>query len=204
MKYLNIILEVLVMCPNIWYLLAYGISIFGSQVVIKLILGNMWGLVIEGVKGNDSSQDTENIRALSWTSQILGLLESVLFTTAFFTDKYEFISIWLVLKVAGGFMKLSDSSKQYRRPIFNFFLIGNGLLILYSFVGVSISRWAMQKIHSDLIIFAGAGLLLLSGIILLVSFYQLKSEKIKKLAERIGELVKEHFFNRPKGIKSKK
>jgi hypothetical protein len=65
----------------------------------------MWENVRLKIKEKSSDQDIDEIRPFPQTPRILGLLESTLYTTACLLEKYEFISVWLLLKVAGGFKR---------------------------------------------------------------------------------------------------
>jgi len=158
---------------HIYYGIAYLISIIGSQFVVKYILDNMWKKVYLEIKKIDNNKKFEEIRPFLHTPKILGLLESILYTTAFLIGKYEFISVWLVIKVAGSFkreFKSNDQGEQYEREKYNIFLIGNGLLILFSYIGALICRWLMEdnKRCFSIIIVCG-GLILLSLIMYIVS-----------------------------------
>ena len=56
------------------------------------------------------------------------------------------IGVWLVLKVAGHWKRwMDDGDVQTQRPdgrsVFNIFLIGNALTVLYSFVGFKLIGW---------------------------------------------------------------
>ena len=160
-----------------YYGIAYIISIIGSQFVIKHILKNMWKQVYIRIKKNQKFNEIEEIRPFLRTPQVLGLLESILYTTACLIEKYEFISVWLLLKVAGSFKREFKSAEHFERQKFNIFLIGNGLLILFSFVGALISKWLMKETLDCLsIIFVGSGLAIFSFTMFIWSKCLLKDE----------------------------
>jgi len=60
------------------------------------------------------------------------------------------IGVWLVLKVAGHWKRwVDDGDEQTQRPdgrsVFNIFLIGNALTVLYSFVGFKLIGWIQAE-----------------------------------------------------------
>lgn len=61
--------------------------------------------------------------------RIVGAIEQFIYTWAFLLDAQEFIAVWLALKLAGEWRQ-SDRRKSY--PMYNIFLIGNGLSLILS------------------------------------------------------------------------
>ncbi|HYT59201.1 MAG TPA: hypothetical protein VEL06_03465 [Haliangiales bacterium] len=60
------------------------------------------------------------------------------------------IGLWLVLKVAGQWKRwMDDGDEKAERPdgrsVFNIFLIGNALTMLYSFVGFKLIQWVQAE-----------------------------------------------------------
>lgn len=77
-------------------------------------------------------------------TRILGCIERVLFFAAFLATRWEFVGVWLGLKVASRWSEWKRSGCTYvpgkravpaGRSFFNIFLIGNGLSLGYSFIG---------------------------------------------------------------------
>ncbi|OAN64197.1 hypothetical protein A8B79_12685 [Balneola sp. EhC07] len=66
----------------------------------------------------------------------MGVVERVLYTTAFLVYEPTIIGIWLVLKVATHWGRWT---KENQRGTYNLFLIGNALSIILSYLGASIA-----------------------------------------------------------------
>jgi hypothetical protein len=151
---------------NNHYGIAYAVSIIGSQFVIKYIIENMWKQVDFRINKDPKFPKLEETRPFSQISQIIGLLESVLYTTAFLVDKYEFIGLWLLLKIGGSFKRGSKYDERYERHIFNIFLIGSGLSIIFSFVGFLISKQLSKQLIGSKDCFS---IILLAGSLIVLS-----------------------------------
>ena len=86
---------------------------------------------------------------ISWQSHILGCLERILYVFSFRLGKLEFIGIWLALKVGGQWKSWSEDQeingrKISGRAIYNIFLIGNALSVLYGIIGAKSIDWCLQ------------------------------------------------------------
>jgi len=82
-----------------------------------------------------------------WTAAYVGIVERILFLAALQFEIPEFIGFWLALKVAGQWNRWAD-----RRKIFQVFLIGSGLSILYALVGFKIIGWVECGANMELAI----------------------------------------------------
>lgn len=73
--------------------------------------------------------------------RFVGGLEQFMYTSAVLIDAREFIAVWLALKLAGEWAwRRTDRSRSY--PMFNIFLIGNGLSVsLGAATALIIRRW---------------------------------------------------------------
>jgi hypothetical protein len=159
-----------------YYGIAYVVSIIGSQFVIKCTLENMWKQVDFRINKDPDFKKMEETRPFPQTPRFIGLLESVLYTSAFLVNKYEFISVWLLLKVAGSFKRGSKNDERYERQKFNIFLIGNGILIIFSFVGSLISKQLIKSKDCFSIILLAGSLIVLSLVMYIWSVYLLYKE----------------------------
>ncbi len=65
-----------------------------------------------------------------WPPTIVGLIESILYTSSFLVGRPEFIAVWLGLKVAGHWDLWQEG--QAGRARFNRALVGNGMAIMIS------------------------------------------------------------------------
>ena len=73
-----------------------------------------------------------------WQVIIVGIIERFLYLTSIMVGKPEFIAAWLAIKTV--YTGLSERDVSGKR-IYNNFLVGNGISILYAFAGVGIIQW---------------------------------------------------------------
>ena len=81
------------------------------------------------------SDDAEAM-ANPWTAVYVGIIERILYVSSLQLGTEEFIGLWLGLKVAGGWTRWSE-----KRKIFQIFLIGSGLSVMYAAVGFKLIGW---------------------------------------------------------------
>lgn len=137
------------------YMLGYGFAVFLPILAVDRIGTNIWRiLVLAAGAPNTEVADNNRRRDLGcW----VGIIERVLFVSAFLIEEPEFIGVWLALKVAGGWQAWGEDRKVYwvngqtknyvtvlGRHVFNIFLIGNGLSVLNSLVGARLVLWLTQ------------------------------------------------------------
>lgn len=134
-----------------WY---YAIGfIYGSLVpslILASVLRNLWVIIAELNKAVLSTSSRQKVITTNerFTPFILGLIERFLYMTAMFIGQFDFVGLWLLLKVAGGWKKWADGISDFPearmavsgRIVFNVFLIGNGLSIAFAFVGYSVTK----------------------------------------------------------------
>jgi hypothetical protein len=78
-----------------------------------------------------------------WQVSLLGIIERSLYLTSIFVLKPEFIAVWLTIKTV--YLSLSEKKTAGRR-IYNNFLIGNGLSILFVFGAAGFIQWETGSI----------------------------------------------------------
>lgn len=71
-----------------------------------------------------------------WTAAYVGIIERILYVASLQLQSAEFIGLWLGIKVAGGWARWSEN-----RKIFQVFLMGNGLSVMYAAVGFKLITW---------------------------------------------------------------
>ena len=125
-----------------WYaqLIGYGFSVFAEAILVKNLVETLWDCLAPG-----ASTDSR-IRPHAWQGEALARIEGVLYVAFLQLGLGQLIGLWLVLKVAGQWKRwLDDGDEKTERPdgraVFNIFLIGNALTILYSFVGFKLIGW---------------------------------------------------------------
>jgi hypothetical protein len=117
--------------PWLAYAIGYFFSIFIGHWFIKLVVDKMH---MEEVYKEE--------KGLIWQASAVGFVERTLYTASWNVGKPEFIAVWLALKVASQWGRWSNGGKGVPgRSIFNVFLVGSGLSILYAVVGAMIIKW---------------------------------------------------------------
>ncbi len=125
------------------YSIGYGYAIITCP-LIGLVLYRMSEIL--GINKNPDKPG-------EWTAQVVGIVERVLYVSAFLYGFPEFIAVWFGAKVAGNWHKWQKHRREYFQP----FLIGNGLSILYSFIGKQMIVW-IQSHKVLLSVHVGIGL----------------------------------------------
>jgi enamine deaminase RidA (YjgF/YER057c/UK114 family) len=111
-----------------WRLFAIyiGWMVFGHLVITHV---SHWLRGLFGLQ-TDLCQPGLTPEAARWPPAIVGLLESVVYPTAFVIHQPEFIAVWLALKVAGGWEGWRGATFQARNR-FQLFLINSTLSLLF-------------------------------------------------------------------------
>jgi len=127
---------------KMWYahVIGYGFSVFAEAILVKSLVETLWDCIAP------KSSDNPQIRQPPWQGDALARIEGVLYIAFLQLGLGELIGLWLLLKVAGHWKRWMDvgdetTQKPDGRSVFNIFLIGNALTVLYSFVGFKIIGW---------------------------------------------------------------
>ena len=122
-----------------WYapVIGYGFSVFAEAILVKSLVETLWDCI--------APSDAKS-RPAFWQGDALARIEGVLYVALLQLGLGNLIGVWLVLKVAGHWKRwMDDGDEQTKRPdgrtVFNIFLIGNALTVLYSFVGFKLIGW---------------------------------------------------------------
>jgi len=101
----------------------YAISMFGGAIVLWLTIDKCtWGyLAKKGIPGKKPGILTVPV----------GIVERLLYTTAFLVNQPGFFAVWLALKVASQWKRWGGDE----RATYNVFLIGSGLSLIMAFLG---------------------------------------------------------------------
>jgi hypothetical protein len=125
-----------------WYasVIGYGFSVFAEAILVKSLVETLWDCIAP------QSSKSPQIRPHLWQGDALARIEGVLYVALLQLNLGNLIGVWLVLKVAGQWKRwMDDGDEQTHRPdgrsVFNIFLIGNALSVLYSFVGFKLIGW---------------------------------------------------------------
>jgi hypothetical protein len=122
------------------------IAVFPIHMIVKLT----WDLVeVESLKAAiREAPETKPFDALKvhydlaryvWQGDLVGAVERLLYITAILLQRAEFIAVWLTLKTVSRSPGWTRDKWIKGRGIFNNFLIGNGISILFSFIGVELA-----------------------------------------------------------------
>jgi hypothetical protein len=121
------------------YLIGYGFSVFAGAILVKSLVESLWESI-------SPSAATPKIRPHPWQGDVLARIEGVLYVAVLELGIPSLIGVWLALKVAGQWKRwMDDGDPETQRPdgrtVFNIFLIGNALSVLYSFFGFKFIGW---------------------------------------------------------------
>lgn len=186
---------------DVWckYIFGYFYAIFLSHFPVKFSVEN---LRKESLHSSNEKENDEFVRGSVITAAIIGLVERAMYVTFILTDSFQFIGIWIALKVAGQWgntwtrtanLKESESEIKsellqkyiiYGEDIYNIYLIGNGLSAIYSFIAVVLIQRCLE----------GEYIFLIIGIILLFVPWIFKF--IIKYKRKLSSFLK--YFDKPK------
>src|SRR5918992_3144402 len=126
-----------------WYaqVIGYVFAIIVGGISTKLVSDRMWECI-----GWKKADGHDHFRPDVWQPRVTGIVERVLYVATLQIGKGEFIGFWLALKVAGQWTRWSKEPQPGEnfpqgRSIYQNFLIGNGLSVLYALVGFKIIEW---------------------------------------------------------------
>jgi len=146
------------------YVIGYGFAVIGGHVATKLVVQKAWKAV--GWRGTEDRA----IRPDAWQPETVGILERLLYVAALQFAHAEFVGLWLAIKTAGQWKRWNEETQIpgrhsiSGRSVYQNFLIGNAVSILYSFVGFKLIDW-ISKQQWLLSYLVAASVLLLTGIL---------------------------------------
>lgn len=121
------------------YVVGYGVSVGVGAVVI-------WWFIEKVLRKKYCEKRGENDcgkPSLVWLPISMGILDRILYTTAWIISQEVFIGVWLAVKVARGW-KVPEERKATASSVvrYNVFLIGNALCVIFGVSGgMIINRW---------------------------------------------------------------
>ena len=117
-----------------WYIfvLGYGFSLVVGHYITKKNVDRLWKTI-----GSDDS-----INRNTWHPAFIGTIERVMYTSCVLLGWQNFIAVWLALKAVPQWRLWTECTKDlHGRAIFNIFLIGNALSVIYGVAGGLIVKW---------------------------------------------------------------
>lgn len=127
--------------------IAYVVGYFYVVVIAGLMT---WLAVTWMWEGAGWSKDKDpRTRPTEWQPVVTGIIERILFVTAFLNNFVELVGFWLVIKVASEWSLWKEGMKPRRsataeisgRTIYMNLVNGTGLSLLYAFVGYKLITW---------------------------------------------------------------
>ena len=135
-----------------WYapVIGYGFAVFAEAILVKSLVETLWDCIVP------PSSSSPQSRPLFWQGDALARIEGVLYVAFLQLGIGSLIGVWLILKVAGHWKRwLDDGDEKTQRPdgrtVFNIFLIGNALSVIYSVVGFKLIGWIEAERISQVI-----------------------------------------------------
>ena len=107
--------------------IGYGLSVVVGHFVVRYSVRGLWRAL--GKMPHNPGLD--KILARRWAlSGMVGVVERLIYTASFVAGGWEVIGAWLVLKVAAKWQKAGEFTGAD-----NVWLIGNGLNLIFSYLG---------------------------------------------------------------------
>ena len=145
------------------YIIGYVVATVGAQWLIWPIMNNMWKSVGSALAD----------RPRYWHSTVLGMIERIMFVGSLQFKKPEFIGVWLAFKIASQWSRWindgktdqkKETAKVQGRELYNIFLTGNALSIVYSAVGASmiellVAGKTLPALALAVVVLVGSGIL---------------------------------------------
>jgi len=120
---------------EMWYAdaIGYTFSVVVGHVFIKPVIDNLWKCV---------SPTDKSAHMNPWSSGMVGCLERLVYTLSLQNGNQAFIGVWLAIKAAGKWKAWEGADKVVGegRYIYQTFLIGNLLSILFAATGFQVSQ----------------------------------------------------------------
>jgi len=123
----------------------YAFALLGGGLFIHLIIECMWRLVeAEAILENPlfATAIHASLRRYEWQGDVLGIVERTLYLASIQAMHPEFIAVWLTLKTIARSSRWTEEKRVRGRALFNNFVAGNGLSILYAGTAAGMIEWA--------------------------------------------------------------
>lgn len=156
--------------------LGYLYGIFGGDWIIYRIIGRIWGIMEKDVPASVEQKVREiEFKRYPWQASLVGITERFLYIGSLQINQGEFIAVWLTLKTIAQSRHWTKAKAAPGRAIYNTFLIGNALSIIFSLAAYSGMQWALgAKWEKDYTLALGVPLVILG--ISIIQFWRLGRE----------------------------
>ena len=131
------------------YLLGCGYATLGGAIAVYPIMCLMWAILRAQAAASSNSTgtarrpDDSNLQPNFWQTATIGVIERGLYVASLQIGRPEFIGLWLGIKTVAQSKTWTDHGSVPGRAIYNNFLVGNGLSILYAAIGAGIIYWTV-------------------------------------------------------------
>ncbi len=170
------------------YEIAICIGYFYSIVIGALIIYPITHLMWETLRIQSGQEASDgSLHPNEWQTIIIGIIERALYLTSITIGRPEFIALWLTLKTVSQSKRWSKD--DVGRAVYNNFLVGNGLSILFSFVGAGFIYWTTgpklerNETLASLVVFAP---IVFAMVLILALLIVRKSKKNKQKSSKKG------------------
>ncbi len=125
------------------YIVGYGVSVGVGAVVIWWIVEKLIRKKYCLKRGEIESSKDCGKPSLVWLPISMGILDRILYTTAYIIGQEVFIGVWLAVKVARGWKVPEEPEARASSVVrYNVFLIGNALCVIFGVLGgMIIKEW---------------------------------------------------------------
>ena len=125
-------------------LVAYGVGVVAAILPLHIIVASSWALV-EAEAVSDQPYFWWSVHAALrryvWQGDLVGIVERSLYVTALILGRLEFVAVWLTLKTIARSPRWTEEAAIKGRGLFNVFLVGNGLSIVFAAIGYGLALW---------------------------------------------------------------
>ncbi len=178
-----------------WVLLvAYLFGIVVAHFLIGPTISIMWELLKLEAKDrklpSPAAPDTQPDPFIRYTWQVasVGFVERALYMASLQIQRPEFIAVWLTLKTIAKAKRWTEDGVNPGRVVYNNFLVGNGLSILYPLVAVGGIQWAIgPSCDLDYVLAVGAPLAIALINIVFILWLRQQRSKLKSRLKNASE-----------------
>jgi len=175
----------IIFSENKWVLpLAYLFGVLGGHILIGQTLSIMWELLrLEARMRNFPtpipSASNPFVR-YTWQVAAVGVIERTPYIMTLQIGRPEFIAVWLTLKTLVQARRWNEEDINPGRAVYNNFLAGSGLSIMYAFVASAVIQWAAgPSIQRDYVSAITAPVMLILANALLLFYLQRQRQQIE-------------------------
>ncbi len=137
------------MSEELAYIIGYGYATIVGALAIFPLMWLMWAILRSQATAAGKLPNKKRthidpaLQPNFWQTATIGILERALYLASLQMDRPEFVAVWLGIKTVAQSKSWTEKSPVPGRAVYNNFLVGNGLSLLYATIGVGIIRWTV-------------------------------------------------------------